>query len=106
MERGASEKEIKGAYFRLAKLYHPDVSQLPDAERRFIEVTEAYEVLSKKARYDASLFDFDTFLKEFRMDWKRIGEDLRRLERELMGILDLMNLTTRFLGVTLNQPRI
>jgi molecular chaperone DnaJ len=45
--RDASEAEIKKAFRRLARELHPDVSDAPDAEERFREVVEAYEVLSK-----------------------------------------------------------
>jgi len=47
VERNASEGEIKRAFRRLARELHPDVSEAPDAEERFREVVEAYEVLSK-----------------------------------------------------------
>src|SRR5574338_179578 len=53
--RGASDDEIKGAFRRLARQYHPDVSKEPDAEEKFKEINEAYGVLSdtdKRARYD------------------------------------------------------
>jgi molecular chaperone DnaJ len=53
--RGASEDEIKSAFRRLARQYHPDVSQESDAEERFKEINEAYAVLSddeKRAAYD------------------------------------------------------
>jgi molecular chaperone DnaJ len=45
--RTADEGEIKKAFRRLARTLHPDVSEAPDAEERFREVVEAYEVLSK-----------------------------------------------------------
>jgi molecular chaperone DnaJ len=44
--RGASEQDIKSAFRRLARELHPDVSEAPDAEERFREVAEAYQVLS------------------------------------------------------------
>lgn len=52
----ASEKDIKMAYRKLARKYHPDISKEPDAEERFKEMGEAYEVLrdpAKRAEYDA-----------------------------------------------------
>ena len=55
VERGASQDEIKRAYRKLARKYHPDVSKEPDAEARFKELGEAYEVLKdpeKRAAYD------------------------------------------------------
>src|SRR5215217_6302499 len=45
--RSADDGEIKRAFRRLARELHPDVSDAPDAEERFKEVVEAYEVLSK-----------------------------------------------------------
>ncbi|WP_031434161.1 DnaJ C-terminal domain-containing protein [Methylomarinum vadi] len=55
VSRDASKDEIKRAYRKLARKYHPDVSKEPDAEARFKEVGEAYEVLKdpeKRAAYD------------------------------------------------------
>src|SRR5688500_12603242 len=45
--RSAPEADIKRAFRRLARELHPDVSEAPDADERFKEVVEAYEVLSK-----------------------------------------------------------
>jgi molecular chaperone DnaJ len=47
VDRGASEADIKRAFRRLARRLHPDVSAEGDADERFREVVEAYEVLSK-----------------------------------------------------------
>src|SRR5205823_1333460 len=46
--RAADEGEIKRAFRRLARELHPDVSEAPDAQERFREAVEAYEVLSKR----------------------------------------------------------
>ena len=43
--RGATEADIKSAYRKLARKYHPDVNKEKDAEERFKEVGEAYAVL-------------------------------------------------------------
>jgi molecular chaperone DnaJ len=53
--RQASDEEIKKSFRRLARQYHPDVNREADAEARFKEINEAYEVLSdrdKRASYD------------------------------------------------------
>lgn len=53
--RDASGDDLKGAFRRLARQYHPDVNDSPDAEERFKEINEAYAVLSdadRRAAYD------------------------------------------------------
>ncbi|HEV8629006.1 MAG TPA: J domain-containing protein [Thermoanaerobaculia bacterium] len=55
VERSASQQEIQRAYRKLARKYHPDISKEPEAENRFKEITEAYEVLKdadKRQKYD------------------------------------------------------
>lgn len=55
LSKGASDEEIKRAFRKLAKQYHPDVNKEPGAEEKFKEIGEAYSVLSdpqKKAQYD------------------------------------------------------
>jgi curved DNA-binding protein len=98
VERGASEDEIKKAYRKLARKYHPDVSKELNAKERFQEVSEAYETLrdkEKRAAYD-SLGSFRPG-QDFRPppDWfDRFGsgqaEDLRDVDLsdlfEQMGI--------------------
>ncbi len=56
VERTATEAQIKSAYRKLARQYHPDVNKAPDASKKFKDINEAYEVLSdkeKKNRYDS-----------------------------------------------------
>ena len=68
VDRNASQDEIKRAYRRLARKYHPDVSKEPDAEARFKEMREAYEVLKdpeKRSAYD-----------QFGENWKA-GQDFQ-----------------------------
>ncbi|HEX5515541.1 MAG TPA: DnaJ C-terminal domain-containing protein [Gammaproteobacteria bacterium] len=68
LARDASQDDIKRAYRKLARKYHPDVSKEPDAEARFKEVGEAYEVLKdpeKRKAYD-----------QFGANWKE-GQDFR-----------------------------
>ncbi|MBW4436673.1 MAG: molecular chaperone DnaJ [Pleurocapsa minor GSE-CHR-MK-17-07R] len=53
--RGANKDEIKRAFRTLARQYHPDINKAADAESKFKEINEAYEVLNddeKRARYD------------------------------------------------------
>ncbi len=55
INENATESEIKKAYRKLARKYHPDVNKTPEAEEKFKEINAAYEILSdkeKKAQYD------------------------------------------------------
>ncbi len=55
VKRNAGAEEVKRAYRKLARKYHPDVSKEKNAEARFKDVQEAYEVLKdpeKRAAYD------------------------------------------------------
>ena len=56
VERHASDKDIRAAYIRMAKKYHPDISAEHDSTRKFSSINEAYSILSdksKKHQYDA-----------------------------------------------------
>ncbi|KAB1210204.1 Chaperone protein DnaJ [Morella rubra] len=55
VSRNASKSEIKSAYRKLARSYHPDVNKEPNAEQKFKDISNAYEVLSddeKRSLYD------------------------------------------------------
>ncbi|MEK7482877.1 MAG: DnaJ C-terminal domain-containing protein [Planctomycetota bacterium] len=55
VSKSATQEEIKKAYRALAKKFHPDVSKEPNAEKKFTQINEAYEVLSdpeKRKKYD------------------------------------------------------
>src|SRR3954471_9924436 len=71
VSRDAGEDDIRSAYRKLARQYHPDVNKEPDAEDRFKEISEAYEVLrdpEKRERYD-----------RFGQNWKA-GQDVSGAE--------------------------
>jgi curved DNA-binding protein len=79
VDKKASEKDIKKAFRRLARQYHPDVNpDDPQAEERFKEVNEAYEVLSdtdKRQKYDQLGVDWDRWQQmdggQGDFDWSR-----------------------------------
>ncbi len=55
LPRKASQDEVQKAYRKLARKFHPDINQTPEAEQKFKDINEAYEVLKdpdKRARYD------------------------------------------------------
>ena len=64
VSRNASQEEIQQAYRRLARQHHPDVNKDPEAEERFKDISEAYDVLSDpetRRRYDAFGPDFRSY---------------------------------------------
>lgn len=101
VERGATEEDIKKAYRKLARRYHPDVSKEPDAEARFKEMGEAYATLKdpeKRAAYD-------------QLGAQRPGEEFRpppewaRQFGEGGAAFDEMDLADLFAGLTGRRGR-
>ena len=83
IQRNASTDEIKAAFRKLARQYHPDVNKEADAEEKFKEINEAYGVLSdadKRARYDrygrAGLGDMGGMPDFATMDFSDIFEEI------------------------------
>src|SRR4051812_4292396 len=94
--RGVSDEDLKKAYRKLARKYHPDVSKEADAKEKFQEVSEAYETLrdkEKRAAYD-NLGRFDAG-QDFRPseDWvHRFGARGGEAQFEDLGNVDLSDL--------------
>jgi curved DNA-binding protein len=91
VERTASEDDIKKAYRKLAKKYHPDVSKESNAEERFKEIAEAYATLKdkeKRAAYDQ--LGSHPSGQEFRPPpdwWRQFGESQSGFENIDLGDL-------------------
>lgn len=79
ISRNASEKEIKKAYRLLAIKIHPDKNSQPDATLKFIEITEAYEVLSNNRRRQ----HYDQLLASEEQKTKINEQQKRRWENEV-----------------------
>jgi molecular chaperone DnaJ len=124
VSRTAGDAEIKRAFRRLAREVHPDVSDEPDAEERFREIVEAYEVLSKsetRELYDRfghaglrsggfqpTTFDFgslaDIFSAFFGDDVFGVGTRTRRGRGADVGARIEIELTEAATGVTREVP--
>src|ERR1700726_4572319 len=94
--RDATDAQIKQAYRKLARKYHPDVSKEKNAEERFKEVAEAYEVLrdtEKRAAYDQLGRNFRSG-QQFRPppDWaQRFGQPGGQRFSDLNGFSDFFS---------------
>jgi molecular chaperone DnaJ len=124
VSRKASDAEIKQSFRTLARELHPDVSSQPDAERRFRDVAEAYEVLSdpeRRALYDRygkaglqrrgfepAFTDFgsiaDIFAAFFGDDFAGGGQRMRAQRGGDLQVVAEIELEDAFTGVTARVP--
>ena len=75
LQAGASTDEIKKAYRKKARQYHPDLNQSPDARDMFIKATEAYELLlSISTGKDAGEEEYKRLMEE----WIRYNQEMSR----------------------------
>ncbi len=81
VEKGASEKEIKRAYRKLARKYHPDLNPNDsEAKKKFQQINEAQEVLTdpeKRKKYDK-------YFSKYGKDWEH-GEEMEKARRAYQG---------------------
>jgi curved DNA-binding protein len=90
VSESASADEIKKAYRKLARKYHPDINKDPEAQEKFKEINAAYEVLSdaeKKAQYDQfgdQMFGGQNF-HDFARSQGGAGIDLDEILRQMFG---------------------
>lgn len=85
LQPGVTEADIKKAYRRLAKLYHPDVNKDPDAQRRFVEITEAYNFLLEvgaKPNEERVNYAYDAHAREYAERRRRAREYAREKQRQ------------------------
>src|SRR5271168_953067 len=105
--RGADADALKRAYRKLARKYHPDVSKEKNAEAKFKELQEAYEVLrdsEKRAAYDHLGRDYRTG-QQFRPppDWgQRFGHSGSQHFSDLNGFSDFFS--SLFGGAAAAEP--
>ncbi|MDP2904426.1 MAG: DnaJ domain-containing protein [Methylovulum sp.] len=102
LSQNANQDEIKQAYRKLARQYHPDVSTEPDAEAKFKALREAYEVLKdikKRVAYDR--LNISWKVVEI-VDRRRTGMRASSLEAELLQAImpeHIVNFLNNYLNV-------
>ena len=102
VSKNATQDEIKSAFRKLAKKYHPDVCKEPDAEAKFKEVQEAYAVLSDEdassgfGGYDFSGFDFGDIFDNIFGNGFGFGSSQRSRSRATRGADRLLRMKLTF----------
>ena len=88
VSRRATDSEIKSAYRKLARRYHPDVCSSPDANARFARITEAYRVLSDPDR--RSMYDLGVPLERKTTFYASRSAEVVAYQRKLDHLVDEM----------------
>lgn len=91
VDKSANEKDIKKAFRRLAKEYHPDANPNPSAEAKFKEINEAYETLSnpeKRKLYDQFGSDYATMGNAGAGGYKTQAQEVRFDDSAFQDIFD------------------
>lgn len=93
LKPGATKEEVKKAYRRLSKIYHPDISKDENAKEKFIEINEAYEFLTKVGpsphqespsyNYNPKEDEYEKWRREARYKAKKRAEEEAKLQEEL-----------------------
>lgn len=110
LEPGATKQDIKKAYRRLSKRYHPDLNKSPDAHDRFIELTEAYNFLMEvgpRPHQETVAYDYNPEANEYE-EWRRRAKanarkramEEARLQQELIKKM-LYSFQTAFMVIVL-----
>lgn len=82
LPEGASKEDARRAYRRLALLYHPDRNSSPEAQRKFIEITEAYQEIAEGKRPKSSFNIYDFYQPVNTNPRYRTAEERERLRQE------------------------
>lgn len=93
LKPGASKEEVKKAYRRLSKVYHPDISKDENAKEKFIEINEAYEFLTKVGPspnqesvnydYNPETTEYERRRREARHKARKKAKEEAKLQEEL-----------------------